>query len=170
VLKAITRRIRSQGGFTLVELMVTMGVMSIIAGAVINVAMRTFADTAIVQDRRDVFNDGRISLDRLSKQLRQGESIDVALSDAGEVHCSTYINRVATTVVWRVTGGSAPYSLQESRDGGANFATTLSSLVDPDVFTYTQHEGVIDQVTISLDLGTSTSTVNVQSDVILRNA
>jgi hypothetical protein len=39
-----------------------------------------------------------------------------------------------------------------------------------DPFTYVQHAGVVDQVTIDLTFQTSTSTVDLVSDVQLRNA
>jgi hypothetical protein len=147
-----------------------MAVMSIVATAVISVAMRVFSDTATIVNRRDVFADARISLDRMAKQFRQGESIDVDQSDAQQATVVTYIDGVPTTVVWRVTGSDAPYSLQESRDGGATFTTVLSSLGSPDVFTYVEHEDVFDQITITLALKTNTSTAEMVSDVYLRNA
>jgi len=46
----------------------------------------------------------------------------------------------------------------------------LSSLTDNNVFTYTSHGGVVDQVTVSLSLGTDTSTILLSTDVDLRNA
>jgi hypothetical protein len=80
-------------------------------------------------------------------------------------------------MVWRVTGSAAPYTLEQSRDGGANFAPLVSPLVCKatagtcaDPFTYTSHGGVVDQVTIDLTFQTTTSTVDLVSDVQLRNA
>jgi uncharacterized protein involved in outer membrane biogenesis len=85
-----------------------MLVMGIVATAVMSVAMRTFTTTATITNRRDVFADGRIALDRLSKQLRQGESIDQASSSASSITFSGYINGAPATIVWQVTGTSAP--------------------------------------------------------------
>jgi hypothetical protein len=147
-----------------------MAVMSIVATSVIAVALRVFTDTATIVDRRDVFADARISLDRMSKQFRQGETIDTAASDSQQVTMVTYLDGVPTTVVWRVVGTEAPYSLQESRDGGSTFNTVLSSLSTPDVFTYTVHEDVTDQITAELNVKTRTSSVNLISDIYLRNA
>jgi prepilin-type N-terminal cleavage/methylation domain-containing protein len=161
---------RGEEGFSLVEVVVTMAVMSIVATAVIAVAMRVFGDTATIVNRRDVFADARIALDRMAKQFRQGESIDAGASDAGQVTMLTYLDGVPTTVVWRVDGVAPPYELQESRDGGTTFTTVLSSLASADVFTYTVHEDVTDQVTIDLTLKTNTTTVPLTSDIYLRNA
>ena len=161
---------RRDDGFSLVEVVITMAVMSIVATAVIAVAMRVFSDTATIVNRRDVFADARIALDRMAKQFRQGESIDMAASDAGQVTMLTYLDGVPATVVWRVDGTEPPFELQESRDGGATFMTALSALESAEVFTYTVHEDVTDQVTIDLTLRTNTTTVPLTSDIYLRNA
>ena len=73
-------------------------------------------------------------------------------------------------MVWRVDGTEPPFELQESRDGGATFTTALSALESAEVFTYTVHEDVTDQVTIDLTLRTNTTTVPLTSDIYLRNA
>ena len=165
------RRTRpAEAGFTLIELAVTMMVMGIVATAVIAVAMRTFTTTATITNRRDVLADGRIALDRVSKQLRQGEWVDQTGSTPSSITFSGYIDGEPQTIVWKVTGTSAPYTLQESQLGGANLVPILSSLTNTNVFTYTSHGGVVDQVTVSLSLGTETSTILLSTDVELRNA
>jgi prepilin-type N-terminal cleavage/methylation domain-containing protein len=168
--RATTSRLDGKAGFTLVELAVTMMVMGVVATAVMAVAMRTFTTTSTITNRRDVFADGRIALDRLSKQLRQGESIDQSSSSASSITFSGYIDGAPATIVWQVTGSSAPYSLEESTLGGANSVPVVSSLSDDNVFTYTTHGTVIDQVTVRLSLQTSTTTVVFSTEVQLRNA
>jgi len=150
--------------------MVTFALLGVIATAVLSLTIQAFGDAATIVDRRDVFADGRVALDRLSKQLRQAESIDTAWSTTQRIRFEAYIDGVPTTFAWQVAGAAAPYSLQESRDGGTTFSTVVSSLADADVFTVTQHGGVVDQVTLSLDLATETSDVLLTSDIFLRNA
>jgi prepilin-type N-terminal cleavage/methylation domain-containing protein len=156
----------SEQGFTLVEVTVTLAIMAVVATVTIAMAMRAFSDTSTIVDRRDVFADGRIALDRLSKQLRQAESIDTAWSTTQRIRFDGYLDGAETTFAWRATGGQ----LQESRDGGTTYTTVVSSLADPDVFTVTAHGGVSDQVTIRLELETRTSKVELTSDIFLRNA
>jgi prepilin-type N-terminal cleavage/methylation domain-containing protein len=168
--RATTSPADGETGFTLVELLVTMMVMGIIASSVMMVALRTFTTTATITDRRDVFADGRVALDQISKQLRQGESIDQAASTPSSITFSSYIDGTPETIIWRVTGTAAPYSLEQSRDDGAHFAPVVSSLTNNTPFTYTSHGGIVDQVTVSLSLGTTTSTVLIATDVQLRNA
>jgi prepilin-type N-terminal cleavage/methylation domain-containing protein len=170
---------RGEAGFTLVELMVTMAVMSIVATSVMAVAFRTMTTTSTITNRRDVLTDGRIAIDQMTKQLRQGESVDLSASDASTLTFDTYIDGVPATIVWRVTG-SYPYTLEQSRDGGAHFAPLVSPIkcivknvlngCAADPFTLTQHGGVVDQVTIDLTFLTNTSSIDLISDVQLRNA
>lgn len=169
---------RGEAGFTLVELMVTMAVMSIVATSVMAVAFRTMTTTSTVTNRRDVLTDGRIAIDQMTKQLRQGESVDQSVSDGSTITFDTYIDGVPATIVWRVTG-SYPYTLEQSRNGGADFAPLVSPIMckfatdtgcSADPFTYVSHGGVVDQVTIDLTFVTDTSTIDLISDVQLRNA
>ena len=177
-LRRRTRPADGEAGFTLVELVVTMAVMSIVATAMMAVAMRSFTTTSTITNRRDVLSDGRVAIDQMTKQLRQGESVDLTASNASTLEFSGYIDGVDSTIVWRVTGTSAPYTLEQSRDGGAHFAPLVSPVQcktasDPgcsaDPFTYVQHAGVVDQVTIDLTFETNTSSVDLVSDVQLRN-
>ncbi|GIU99648.1 MAG: hypothetical protein KatS3mg014_1264 [Actinomycetota bacterium] len=150
--------------------MVTMLVLGIVATATIGLAMRAFTDTNTVLDRRNVLRRRARRLDRLTKQLRQATSVDAGWSTAQQIRFTGYLDGSPRTFAWRVQGSSAPYRLQESRDGGTTYVTVVSSLADPNVFTYTVHGGVLDQVTIRLELATRTTTVELTSDVYLRNA
>jgi hypothetical protein len=155
-----------------------MAVMSVVATAVMAVAMRSFTTTSTITNRRDVLADGRIAIDQMSKQLRQGESVDLANSTASTLRFTTYIDGSPATIIWRVIGTAAPYTLQQSRDGGAHYAPLVSPLqcktqsdagCSADPFTYVTHAGVVDQVTIDLTFDTNTSTIDLISDVQLRN-
>jgi prepilin-type N-terminal cleavage/methylation domain-containing protein len=164
VRRAITSPSEGEAGFTLVELLVTAAVMSIVATAIMGFAIRVFTSTATIVERRDVFAEGRIALDRLSKQIRQGES--VTTSQDSQIVFESYLDGDPTTLAWRVTGSASPYKLQESRDGGSTYVTVATSLTSNDVFDYPD----TDEVQIDLSLGTDTTTVALTSDVYLRNA
>jgi prepilin-type N-terminal cleavage/methylation domain-containing protein len=66
-----------EAGFTLVELVVTMAVMSIVATAMMAVRCGRSRRRSTITNRRDVLTDGRIAIDQMTKQLRQGESVDL---------------------------------------------------------------------------------------------
>jgi prepilin-type N-terminal cleavage/methylation domain-containing protein len=169
--RATTSPAEGEAGFTLVELLVTMLVMGVVASAVMMVAMRTFTTTATITNRRDVLADGRIALDRLSKQLRQAESIDSTCDDTptDSITFTGYIDGTAATIVWQTSGSAEPYSLEESTLGGANLIPIVSSLADDEVFTCSTDGTVRDQVSVRLPLRTSTTTVVLTTDVQLRN-
>jgi|tagenome__1003787_1003787.scaffolds.fasta_scaffold20109483_2 prepilin-type N-terminal cleavage/methylation domain-containing protein len=184
--QTLRRRIQradDETGFTLVELVVTMAVMSIVATAMMAVAMRSFTTTSTITNRRDVLVDGRVAIDQMTKQLRQATSIDLGASDESTLKFDTYVNGAPATIIWRVTGLGAPYTLEQSRDGDIvppHFAALVSPLVCKTSldagctlhppFSWVLQAGVIDQVTIDLTFQTSTSTVDLISDVQLRNA
>ena len=145
--------------------------MGIITTAVLAVFFRAFESSIIVENRRDVLGDGQIALEQMTKQLRQAEGIDQSISTAAMVAFSSYIGGTTKEIVWRTIGASAPYTLEVSTSGMAGpFRKSLSTLQSNAVFTYTTHDGVLDQVTIDLRLGTRTNTVAIASDVQLRNA
>ena len=79
ILRRRIQRANGETGFTLVELVVTMAVMSIVATAMMAVAIRSFTTTNTITNRRDVLTDGRIAIDQMTKQLRQGESVGCKL-------------------------------------------------------------------------------------------
>ena len=157
-----------------------MAVMSIVATAMMAVAMRSFTTTNTITNRRDVLVDGRVAIDQMTKQLRQATSIDPS-SDESTLAFDSYIDGTPTTIVWRVTGSGPLYTLEQSRDGGANFAPLVSPLVCKSSATpatgcslhppFTQNPpgGPVDRITIDLTFQTSTSTVDLISDVQLRN-
>lgn len=170
VRRAITSLREREEGFTLVELMVTMAIMGIVATAVTAVAMATFTGTGTVTSRRDVFGDGRIALDRLSKQLRQGVSVD-STSTASRLQFSGYNDGVPVTIVWQATGAAAPYTFEESINGGTSFYTLLQSLTSKSVFTYTPSPAgsATREVAVALSLGTTTASTVISTNVNLRN-
>jgi prepilin-type N-terminal cleavage/methylation domain-containing protein len=164
VRRATTSPSEGEAGFTLVEILVTAAVMSIVATAIMGFAMRVFTTTATIVERRDVFAEGRIALDRLGKQIRQGESITTSQDTL--IKFESYLDGEPTTFAWRVTGSAQPYALQESRDGGSTYETVATSLTSNDVFDYPDSDNVV----INLSLSTDTTTVALTSDVYLRNA
>ena len=157
--------------------MVTMVVMGIIVAAAMTVLFRVYTETSVVQNRRDVLGEGRIAIQQMTKQIRQATTIHnytAGVGDPTKIDMETYfgaslITDPTTHIVWRTTGSSAPYSLEVSMNGGTTYRTVVKTLQSASIFTYIQHDGVLDQVTVSLALGTKTTTVNLTDDVELRN-
>lgn len=146
-----------------------MLVMGMIVSAAFSLLFRAYETTGIVESRRDMLGEGQFALDQMTKHIRQAESIDQVVSGAGTIDMETYVNGTATSVVWRATGASAPYRLELSTDGGTNFRTVVNDLRSTSLFTYTSHDGTLDQVTVVLSLGTDSATVDISSDISMRN-
>ena len=105
-----------------------MLVMGVVATAVLAVGMRAFTDTATITNRRDVFDDARVALDRFSKQLRQGEVVDCQQHRRPLDHVHRLPGRAARDLHVaddRLRGTAM--SLEESTDGGANYYTILTA-------------------------------------------
>ena len=149
--------------------MITLAMMGAMVAATLSVLFSAYNQTGVVLNRRDVLGDGQTAMQQMTKQFRQATSIYGG--DPDELDVDTFTGAgVAHRIVWQTTGSAAPYSLVVSTDGG-DPKTVLSSLASPSIFTYSDPDtdGIVNQVTIRLSLGTSTSTVILTSDVELRN-
>lgn len=69
----------NEGGFTLVELLVTLALLAVVAGATMSVVVATSRANRFGDELRTVMDDGRLSLDRIRKELRGGRRV---LSDS----------------------------------------------------------------------------------------
>ncbi len=162
-------RSSEEDGVTVVELMVTLAVMGVIVAAVMTVLFSAYRETDVVLTRRDVLSDGQFGMQEMTKQFRQATSINTGSATAIDVSTFTGAG-TSHDIEWRTTGSAAPYSLQTRTDGGT-WKTVAAELESPNIFAYTDndHDQVIDQVTITLALGTKTSTITLTSDVQMRN-
>lgn len=151
--------------------MITLVILSVIVAAMMSVLFSVYKETGVVLSRRDVLGQGQISMQQMTKQFRQAQSI--ISSSATTFSVNTYMGAgTAHQIAWRTAGSSAPYSLQEQIDGGS-FKTVFKSLTSPNIFTYSDSDPTdadpIDHVSIKLSLGTNSATVSLDSDVEMRN-
>jgi prepilin-type N-terminal cleavage/methylation domain-containing protein len=176
------RTTRGESGFTLVELMVAMAVTLVIAGAAMSVFLRAMTETGVVTDRSQQQNDGRLALERMSKDVRQATALSATDKTATSLTMTTFTSTsgVSKTVSWRLnpTATSAcPVNtcLQRSTDGWTTTtteATNVKNMASPttDLFTYVNHDNVTDEVILSLKIGTKPSvTIPFSTTILLRN-
>lgn len=69
------RPARAEGGFSLIELLVVVGLLSVIGAATLTVIVTTSRSNAYAEELRTVMDDGRLSLDRIRKELRGGRRV-----------------------------------------------------------------------------------------------
>ncbi|MBW3663975.1 MAG: prepilin-type N-terminal cleavage/methylation domain-containing protein [Actinobacteria bacterium] len=74
-MSAVPARYHDQRGFTLVELLVVMVILGVVAAATTSVIIATQRSNQFGDELRTVMDDGRISLDRVRKELRAGRRV-----------------------------------------------------------------------------------------------
>lgn len=100
------------GGFTLVEVLVSMALFAVLGTVLLGFALGSARVADDVQAATDVTEEARLATERMTRELRQAESLSGAVVDAGKV--------VAMT-------------LEIDFDGNGSIDT---SAVDPEVLTY----------------------------------
>lgn len=181
---------RSESGFSLVELLVAMGVTAILATATVSVLVTTSRANQFQDDLRTVMDDGRISLDRIRKELRGGRRV-LAGSDAHELYwwvdtdqdgvqqSSELVHYCVADVgstICKDTVETGSFQLvrwtdAELQTDARTIATTLTST---DVFsgyaaTVTDTRVVTIELELQVDSASQLDTVQLSTEVRLRN-
>lgn len=185
------------GGFTLVELLVVVGLLSVVAGAVFSVIVTTSRSNSFSHELRTVMDDGRVSLDRVRKELRGGRRV---LDGSNEYHLYWWadqnqngLQEVEERIHYCVTPLGTPDGTQcltsppttpgqyqlirwTDAEGEGSARSIARTLVDPEVFTgyatTTIAETETVHVTFVLDVaneGPGPDEITMSASVRLRN-
>lgn len=175
-----------QDGFTLVELMVTIAVMSIVTTATMSVLFRAYDSNTVTLSRVQSQNDGRLALQRLSKSVRQ-MTAEVATPTATRFIFNTYVEGVLRQIEWKTTPGGLLLTRTSNVGTGSPCAgtdvdhdcyiTMLEDLQNPlAVFRYTSDSSLAGEngtalqvVEVRLQLGTESATIPLETRIALRN-
>lgn len=103
------------GGFTLVEVLVSMGLFGLLTTLLLGLALSTNAVTEDTRDRTGVAEEARTAMERFSRELRQASSVD--------------------RVVLPASPGSGPTAVTFWTDFDGD-GHRSSSATDPEVLTY----------------------------------
>ncbi|MBI4259530.1 MAG: hypothetical protein HY658_03090 [Actinobacteria bacterium] len=141
---------------------VTLLVMSIITAAFLSVFARTLRDSETVQGRRDYLNDMRIAMEQMTKHIRQATNVDTMQADY--LGMDTLVNGVAKHIHYQVVDST----LYRQVDGGTQ-VPVLGDLATSSVFTYTTVDGTLQEVDILFTVDIGTRTLNLGSQVEMRN-
>lgn len=149
------RRLKAEGGFSLTELLVVIGLLGVIGAATLTVIVSTSRSNAYAEELRTVMDDGRVSLDRIRKELRGGRRV---LDGSTQFHLYWWVDRNqnglqetserihycvtplgvpdGNNCLTAVPSPSVKYQLVRWSDaGGPTNATSIArTLVDPEVF------------------------------------
>lgn len=142
--RKLGRRFTAEHGFTLPELLVAAVVALIVAAggmAMVQVAVRTQPQ---ISERAGQVQQGRAMIERVSRELRQGESVES--TSASSIDLRTYVNSEAcggaaatTAILCRVTyscTGSACSRTEHDGAGGGSTQQVVDGLLSSEVFCY----------------------------------
>lgn len=156
---------KSEEGYTIVELMITIGIFTIVLSALIGVFISVQRSQAYVADRTQSLDNLRVAMDRLSKEVRQATV--VGARSATSLAMTTFVSGSAEDVTWAVTGGT----LTRTNQWGAS-TPLLRNVTNSDVFTYTPATGRPIVVTVRLKMRPvqiPDTVLELTSEIRLRN-
>lgn len=113
-----------EGGFSLVEVLVTMVLLAIASTTIMFVTTRSMETARYTQDRNVALDQLRLMTAAFTKDVRQGIQATAISQDA--MTFDTYAGGVVERVTWRVTDGSDGQRVERVVDG----ATEVVYVVD----------------------------------------
>ncbi len=155
-----------EAGFTVIELTVTVAVLTLVVGSLLNVFVSAQRSQSYVTDRSEALDNLRLGMDRMSKEIRQATVVSAA-STSTTLTITTYVNGVSEIVTWRVSGST----LERVAPSGTVLAV-LSRVVAGPVFTYSPSVAgpLVIRVLLRMTPPKSPSTtLELTSEIRLRN-
>ena len=133
-------------GFTLIEVVITIVLVSILSGIaamIILQGVRAYSDES---SRSDVHYQARLAVERMAREIRLIRSSTVA--DIPTMNGTTllYNDINGTQMGFRLTAGN----LQRTQDNGATWETLATNIPGGPVFTYLDNTGVVTGAQTSL--------------------
>ena len=156
-------------GIALIELLIYSALLMVVMGASLSSLEGVTNAQAFQMNRSQSLAAMRVTLNRMTAELRQASSVDSALSGPSTLTFNTYIRGAKRTMTYRATGTV----LTRAFDGGAD-VPVLQDLASTNVFTTVAATtaGGVQWVAISLRVhaskGAGTELV-LDSEVNLRN-
>lgn len=163
-----SRRISAatEGGFTLVELAVTMTLLLVVLGAVLTVFESVQRSAGFVRNRSETLDHMRVAMDQMTKDVRQATSVSQD-STTARLEMTTYVLGDVKQVIYEASGTD----LTRSVDGG-DPVRIQDLLTSTELFTYTESIFNVDLVTLTLSVrpvNLPDTTLVLTSEVRLRN-
>lgn len=167
------RLLRGEGGLTLVELMVSMLLMSFIATALVTGMTTAMRSANLHRDDDRAVQDLRHAKERLTREVRAITELTAASSSSLTFWLDEDTDAtpdVGETITWEITTGG---SLVRSTDAGDSASVVTNLVGGSSGFTFDSTE-VSEMRRISIELtaavGDSDGTRSIQTEIFLRNA
>lgn len=151
---------RNESGFALVELLVAIVIAGVVGGVVLTSLVSGMRASSDAQDRIDAFNELQVALERMSRELRAADPIEIATGD--EVRVRTFRDGACTEYTFTRTGTSLDVTRRPLGDmscSAPGTATTTQLLdgimnaeADPPVFQFFTADGVATTALSDIDV------------------
>lgn len=119
------------GGFTLVELLITVGLLMLILGVIFASLEQVVTAEAYSSDRSASLDSMRLTLNRMTRELRQASSVDDTTSTASHLEFDTYVQGTSQRVVYDASGTTLTRKV-----GPGNAVPVQTGLASTSLFTY----------------------------------
>ncbi len=158
-----------QKGFTLIEVIVVIVILSIVSAITINFLINSLKIYTMTVNQKTLFDEGKLALERMCRDIRDGRSITSPAS-GGSGSLITFIRNNATaqdisgeTITFQLTG-SALEKVKASPSATSSLASNVST------FTVTRGAAGNDEITLVLTLSlASGENVTLQTKVWPKN-
>jgi hypothetical protein len=118
-------------GFSIIEQVITCALLLIVLGVIYAALDGVMKSEAYSSDRTTALDDMRITLNRMTRELRQASAVDEPASTASRIEFDSYGGGASRHVVYQVSGTDLTRSVN-----GGSAVTVLRGLAAPQIFTY----------------------------------
>ena len=157
---------RADAGSTLVEVVFASALLLVVVGAFLAAFVSVQKSEAYVSGRAEALDDMRLTMARMTRDLRQGTAVASA-STPSHLAVTTYVDGTLQQVVYDATGTSL------TRQVGSSSAVELQGgLSSTAIFEYAPSAEAAEVITITLTVvppSAPDTTVTIDSEVRLRN-
>ena len=161
-----------QRGFTLIEIIVVIVILSIVAAISINFLVSSLRVYTITVNQKTLFDEGKLALERMCRDIRDAQSISVPAAGASNslitfVRTNATVNDVAAENITFQLSGTTLYKIKTSPAANSALAGNVTT------FTVTQGTAAansLNEITLVLNLSlASGGAANLQTKVYPKN-
>lgn len=154
---------RSEGGYTLIELLVAATMGMVVLGGAVTVFIGAIHSEPRASSKVTAIQQGRVAVERITRELRQG--VDVSTATPSQLSLITYVkqapcggapaaNAKACRVTYACTTVECSRTVQEPSGSAGTTSKVVSGLSSANVFTYSPDKTDPDYVGIELSFAT----------------